>query len=411
MPSNTTAADAAGRPGRRRWVQIAFILGVGVGVFSLSPARVALLEQLPDSLLTWSSRVFPQDPWPLILLGERRLAAGETRAAVEAFARVPEGTQSLRLGVDLADALRAAGRWDQSEAQARQLLLLEPNSSRLHRILGQCWLGRGDPGAALGSLETAVRLSPHDTEAWVSLAEARIERDGFRPETARVWEEGRRRNPGSVLLRWGLAETCVGLGRFADAELLLQGLSPPTQGSPRAREWYARALAARGTLLRRYAPDPARCAQADRDLTQSLLLNPNQPDARAELGLLAVDRGDWRAAREALEEAVRLRPYAHPFWFPLPRVYRALSLPTRAHAAEARFLKLVGTFETVHRETEALEATPHDVSRRLRLARLLLERDDCDAARVQVARVLSDAPTHGDALRLQREIEQTQGKR
>src|SRR3569833_919367 len=50
-----------------------------------SPVRIRLLEALPDPLLTRVSRVPLGDPWPLVILGERLLARGKPRSALDRF--------------------------------------------------------------------------------------------------------------------------------------------------------------------------------------------------------------------------------------------------------------------------------------------------------------------------------------
>ena len=344
----------------------------------------------------------PRDPRPDLVMGERLLARGKTRAALTHFERAAaRGSQEFRLAVALTDALRAAGRCDKAAIQARTLLRIEPQSGRLNRILGQCQLEMGQLSEGLASLEQATRLSPHDVDAWVALAEAHLGIEGFRPEAESVWEAGWRQNPGQDSLRYGLAETEVGLGRYSEAEGLLRSLpEQPVPEQPKTRELYARAWYAWGTTLHRLQPDPARCAQARQALERALSLAPQLPDAHYELGLLLAEEGQWEAARRSLEAAIRRRPYAHPFWYHLARVDRRLGLQKEADQAEARFNMLVGTFTTVNRDSQYLDAHPEDVPLRLALARLLIEREDRDAAALHLSLVLRDHPRDPGALRL-----------
>ena len=174
----------------------------------------------------------------------------------------------------------------------------------------------------------------------------------------------------------------------------------PVPESPKRRELYARAWAARGVTLRRLRPDPARLSQARQALERALALAPRLPDAHYELGVLLTEAGEWPAALAELETATRLRPYAHPFWYHLARVYRRMGRDREATRAQARFDTLVSTFDAVNRESRALDAHPNYVPRRLRLARLLIARWDWDAAAFHLSLVLRDHPHHPEATRL-----------
>src|SRR5207253_10695891 len=129
-----------------------------------------------------------------------------------------------------------------------------------------------------------------------------------------------------------------------------------------------------------------------RALARAVTLAPQLPDAHYELGLLLADDGQWEAARRSLEAAIRRRPYSHPFWYHLARVDRRLGRSREAAQAEARFNLLVSTFGAVNRENQYLDAHPDDVLRRLRLARLLIEREDQDAAALHLSLVLRVHP-------------------
>jgi tetratricopeptide (TPR) repeat protein len=386
------------------------LLAAVVLLVPLSPAGSWLLERAPDALLQWEARWNSGDPRSDLILGERLLARGETRPALAHFTQAASrGSRDFRLAVALADVLRGAGRSDKAADQACALLQVEPQSGRLHRILGQCQLERGQMSEGMASLEQATRLAPHDADAWIALAEAHIGSEGFRPETESVWEAGFRQNPSQGSLRYGLAETEVGLGKYSEAQALLRDLPrEPVPANPKTRELYARAWGAWGTVLHRLQPDAARRAQSRRALERALALAPRLPDTDYELGLVEADDGRWEAARRSLETAIRLRPYSHPFWYHLARVDRHLGLEKQADQAEARFNVLVSTFTTVNQESKYLDAHPDDVSHRLRLARLLIEREDWDAAALHLSLLLQNHPGQPEALRLLQRLRDSQ---
>jgi tetratricopeptide (TPR) repeat protein len=405
------ATDGAQRdPPRVAW-QRYFLVLVPLGTVAalLASPPFWLLERTPDCLILGLMRVEPGVPRPRIVLGERLLTRGETRAALRQFERAAAlGSQDLRLAVDIADAMRSAGLFDRAAAQCAELMKLEPSSGRLHRILGQCQLELGRQSEGLSSLDQATQLDPHDAEAWIALAEAKVGISGFQPAAAQVWGAGLRSNPGQRSLQYGLAEAQVGLGQYEEAQALLKDL--PRHAVPealQARERYARAWAAWGTVLHRLQPDATRRSQACRALERALTLSPRQPDARYELALALADDGQWAAARHSLQSAIELRPYAHPFWFHLARVDRRLGMVKQADHAEARFNLLVSTFADVNRESQYLDAHPGDTVQRLRLAQLLISREDWDAAALHLSLVLRDHPGHPLATRLMQRLRTT----
>lgn len=390
---------------RARWLLVVAPIAV-LACAVLIPPPTWLLERLPDSALRWESRRFSADSRPDRILGDRLLAMGQTRSATRHLSQAAgRDADDVAVLVSIADATAASGLAANAEAQARGLLKIEPRSGRLHRILGQSLLQMGRPAEALASLGEATRLAPTDADAWIALAEARIAIEGFGPAAAQVWEAAVKQNPQHGSLRHGLAETYAQLGRYEEAEAALRDLtgeSAPT--TPKPRELYARAWAARGIVLRRLRPDAARRAEAKQSLERALSLAPSYPDTHYEMALLLADEGQWAAAKEQLESATRLRPYAHPFWYHLARVYRRLGLRDAAARADARFDLLVGTFPAVNRDMKHLDAHPDDLPRRLSLARLLLQRDDRDAAVQQLALILRDQPRHAEATRLMQRL-------
>lgn len=373
---------------------------------SLVAAWPRLLDRAPDAMVRRAARVFRRDPRPHVVLGERLLTRGEILQSLEELTKAASlGSVDVRLGVAMVDALRRLGLHEEAAGQARELLQLEPRFGRLHRVFGQCRIEQGRISEGLASLERATLLAPQDADGWIALAEARIGIEGFRTQTAQVWEQGHTKNPDHDLLRFGLAEAYVNLGRYAEADALLRDLAErPVPSDEKGRDLYARAWSARGAVLRRLQPDATRLRQARQALERALTLAPRHPETHYELGLLHADEGRWEDARRSLEHATDLRSYAHPFWHHLARVYRRLGEARLAERAEARFELLVSTFAEVNRESQYVDAHPHDVDRRLDLARLHMKRHDWDAARLHLFRVLRDHPRHPVASRLMRRL-------
>ncbi len=410
-----TGAAPAPLPKRRNRLPLLLAASVGLLVVA-TPFSVLwppLLERLPDSMLEREAAAFPRDPWPRIVLGERRLAAGKPREALEQFGKVPEGTSLARLGLDLAEATLASGLPERARDLAIQLEQMAPQSAVRHRILGESRVAMGDYSAGMAELEQAVRLDPSDPKAYLALAQARIEFEGPRPATALLLEQGLAKCPASNPgIRYLLADVYVMVGRYEEAESLTANLD--REGEPAAppeRALFARAQFARGALLRRFRPDRDRRYLSRESLETALRILPEYPDAHFELGMLFADETTWRAAADQFEMATSLRPYAHPVWFHLARAQRRLGLSADAVRSEARFRLLVETFERVNSENRWLDEHPGDHLRRLKLAELLLNRQDLDAAAGQLDLLAAALPADPRAAALRRRLEQARAVR
>ena len=376
-----------------------------------SPVRIRLLEALPDPLLTRVSRVPLGDPWPLVILGERLLARGKPRSALDRFNQAESlGCHDLRWAAGTVDALRAGGLYAGTDARTQELLQMNPRSGRLYRVLGQCQVAQGNLSSGLASLEKAVELAPDDPSAWVALGKARLSQGGYSPQAAQPWIDGHARIPADASLRYGTADVLVGLGRYAEAEALVRRLpQEPVPENPEIRPLFARAWYARGVALHRQDPDTARLAQAQQSLEHALSLDPQLPDAYYELGVLQDEAGQPQQAVHSLERAVQLRPYAHPFWYRLAIAYRHLGREREADRAEARFSFLVRSGTMVQQLSERLQEHPNDFATHLDLARILLQRQEWDAAARHTAAVLSAQPGNSEAQHLWKQLQSSAG--
>lgn len=161
-------------------------------------------------------------------------------------------------------ALLALDRWDAALAALVRVAVMEPGRPEILRARARALYRRGTGAAALPWLNRALRLAPADPETWEVLA--MVSRVLARPEPARrAATVARLITPGAV----------APLGLAANAALAAD--------QPAAAE----------TLYRR-----------------ALVLDPREPDAQTNLGLLCLGRGDlaegwdrltwrWRVSRPA----------------------------------------------------------------------------------------------------------------
>ncbi len=96
-------------------------------------------------------------------LSDRLLDLSNSRpeATISAFRTLSrDDPANADLLVALAQALRIAGRLDESAAAARDAIRLMPDSSRAHQVLGWALLGQRDWDGAIAAYREAIRLKP-----------------------------------------------------------------------------------------------------------------------------------------------------------------------------------------------------------------------------------------------------------
>lgn len=266
-------------------------------------------------------------------LGMLLRASGQVSGAVEHLERAAEIAPAPRWLVELGNTLLAASQWDRAEEVLVRALGQDPENGTALLGLGLSLLGRGEPVRALPYLEKAVQLLPASWRAWHALALARAGA-GDRSAALEPAQEAVKLAPALAEPRMALAEISMQAGDRARAKeqytaaLALAGSRPDIlyglgrvelldgnaaaaarsferaatlESAPpvRALYWYARAVALES------AGDAHGAVEA---LRASVEADGTMFDAQLRLGELLLARGEFGAAREALERAVALRP-------------------------------------------------------------------------------------------------------
>jgi tetratricopeptide (TPR) repeat protein len=189
-------------------------------------------------------------------------------------------------------------------------------------------------------------------------------------------EEGLRRFPTHVEMRWTLAQVYRSGGRDADADRLTRGL----RLSAEARASADRLLA---TLLRQQG----RHAEAAEALRRSL---DSRPDPRAldDLARATFASGDPAGAADLFLQLVQARPGDVEAWANLGRASEVAHRTPQAIAAYGRALELDPTRHQVHNQLGILLAVQgrHEEARR-HFERALELKPDYAAARANLARL------------------------
>jgi len=223
----------------------------------------------------------------------------------------------------------------------------EEYDERAHRLYND-----GEYEAALETLKEGLHFYPHSVELYVGLGYARLAREEFawaRESFARALvldpeHEDAMVGLGESLLRFGRHEESLELFRRArdlvcgeDVEIMLsigralyrESLYEPARDvfeeTVRAHPQNAEVIAGLGYTLHRLGDEDG----ALRQLRRALRKDSSFHEARIYLGHLLYDRGEWKAAHDALEQ---VPPSEH--WDPVA-IWRLLELKRALYAIEA----------------------------------------------------------------------------
>lgn len=170
-------------------------------------------------------------------------------------------------------------------------------SGEAHLQLGIALLERGDADEALPALERAVRLGPGVPERLNALAQAYEAAGRDASATKRLYREALRIAPARADIR-------VNYGRFLQARGQVDEALREYTAAAEEEPWLAEAHFNRGTALLQQGDREA----AEASLNEALRLDPDDPDALGNLGLLRATGGDPDAARGFFERAVASAP-------------------------------------------------------------------------------------------------------
>ena len=222
----------------------------------------------------------------------------------------------------------------------------EEYDERAHRLYND-----GEYEAALETLKEGLHFYPHSVELYVGLGYARLAREEYawaRETFTRALvldpeHEDAMVGLGEALLRFGRHEESIQLFRRArdlvcgeDVEIMLsigralyrESLYEPARDvfeeTVRAHPQNAEVIAGLGYTLHRLGDEDG----ALRQLRRALRKDSSFHEARIYLGHLLYDRGEWKAAHDALEQ---VPPSEH--WDPVA-IWRLLELKRALYAIE-----------------------------------------------------------------------------
>jgi len=361
------------------------------GLQLLQPEALALLE---NARLCYGEahRLDPSDwRWPYLEAAALQ-AGGELEAAARRYRAVPAtSSNTLVLPLPRPDVARQLGRTDEAAELWQRALALDPSQAAAHYGIGLLALDRGQPAAALGPLERALRLDPDAGRVQHALAIAR--RDLGDLEEARAHLSLANETPPAIDDPLVQEMALLPVGSRAD---LQRGLLAVRHGavedavrllsSARDAEPGNRAILRNLAIALSEAGDQERAIAILRELAR---MDPRDAWAEQQLGRRLVQRGGLRNALPHLERAVELAPRDKQARLELGVALAAASRPSDALRQFEAALDVDPFFADVlpHRATALAAAGQPGEAERLLLERLGSAPGDGAAART-LSRIL-----------------------
>ncbi|MCH8974685.1 MAG: tetratricopeptide repeat protein [Chloroflexi bacterium] len=241
------------------------------------------------------------------LPGNRSVAVAELaaiRAAPGGPAAGAEAIRAARLDLThprsgpalgpLVEYLVAAGRSGEALEATQAALASHPEEALFHELRGRALRGAGEPDAAQGAFQRALKLEPERAPALAQLAALAAER-GDRDTAIALYDRAALADPEDASYAWDAIELLSASDDGAELERRLEALLARHATHAAAAEFLARRLRER---------DPERAFA----LARRAVRLRGGPDALDTLGRIQLARGDAESAVHALGASVRLRP-------------------------------------------------------------------------------------------------------
>ncbi len=242
------------------------------------------------------------------------------------------------------------GEYEAALETLKEGLQFYPHSVELYVGLGYARLAREEYAWARESFTRALVLDPEHEDAMVGLGESLL-RFGRHDESLDLFRRARDLVVGEDV------EIMLSIGRALYRESLYEPARDVFEETVRAHPQNAEVIAGLGYTLHRLGDEDG----ALRQLRRALRKDSSFHEARIYLGHLLYDRGEWKAAHDALEQ---VPPSEH--WDPVA-IWRLLELKRALYAVESGHPDL-GSWERrldeLESQSDAIEALLSEVELR-----------------------------------------------
>jgi tetratricopeptide (TPR) repeat protein len=216
------------------------------------------------------------------------------------------------------------GQIDDAIRQYQRAIELEPRAAASFNNLGIAYVRKKDIERAVEAFRQALQVDPENTSSHYNLGIVYLGERKYGEAIAHL-EAARRKAPSDVSVLFNLAKAQLEQGGAQAAVTLLEKTLPEdTLASvPEIQNLLGTAFARLGQI-----------AEAVRHLEIAIRLRPDAPEPYYKLGLVLEKKGDWPAARSALERAAQRNPSPpSEYYVALGEAYRNLGLVEQARSA------------------------------------------------------------------------------
>ena len=356
-----------------------------IAVLDNDPRMMAQrLTALPETILVAEGNT---------LLEQNHSVAAQSRFA-EVIRRNPANAIALQ-GVGL--SLLQQGRSLQAVPYFTQATELMPDLIASQFYLGEKALDFGLIQEAVSRLEKATRLAPNDPQVWYLYNRALAQMGTRTNDQIAALKKCVTLTPNNPEYRTELAEVLVDAGKFDEAEIVFRGL---VAQNPNSAETQARLG---GFLVN--SRTNGNYAEAAALLNRAHKADPRHAYTRYCLGTLALKQGRAAEAVPLLREAAQASPHLQEPWYLLARAYTAVGKTAEAQEALRRSRQIQQDVEGFKAAQEKLQDDVRDPVQRLKVARLCQKFNQPLKAMAHYRILLSQWPTHPEALREQAALE------
>jgi putative PEP-CTERM system TPR-repeat lipoprotein len=289
-----------------------------------------------------------------------QLVQGDTEGAASELESAVELDQDL-MQTDLLLVMTYLKRkeFDKALDRAENMAGKLPESPVPQNLIGAAQLGKGDPAAARGAFETAIRLQPDFLPAYLNLAQ--LDRQAGNNAAARArYTDVLTHDKANLKALLALAAMAEGEGQHAEAGEWLE----------QARQAHPEDIRTTVMLVQHYMRDGNTSAALD--AARSLAIaHPQNPVALRTLSFVQLKAGEYQAAQATLKSLVKATPESAQAHYQLALVQIRLDDNPAARASLQRALELqpdypkaqaaLGRVEIAGKQLEAAGAIARDM--------------------------------------------------
>jgi Flp pilus assembly protein TadD len=220
--------------------------------------------------------------------------AQDAEAVARDLLRRRPGAPEAHLG--LGWTLYSQQQFKEAEAACRQAIKIEHDFPAAHGTLGQALAGQRRYKEAEAAFRQALQLQPDLPEAHDNLGNALAER-GRHKEAEAAYRQALKLQPGSPEAHSNLSNALRGQGRYQEAEAACRQALQLKPDLPDAHSNLGAALYEQG-----------REKEAEAAYRQALKLQPGFPWALSNLGAVLIAQGRFQEAEAACRQALKLQP-------------------------------------------------------------------------------------------------------